>query len=170
MNPPLSHEIVDTAIRNLKRAELLIRRLDQDSYSNSETGPYYSSIGGHLRHVLDVFACISRGVDSRTVDLTDRHRGTSAETDPEAGLDYLNSVIRDLSGLEQLDPSTSVTMVDDLGFGNTEIPSTLGAALCQAHSHAIHHFACIGYLLHLQGIELPDKRFGYNPTTPWSSA
>jgi hypothetical protein len=158
--------MIDSAISNLERARHLIRLLDEHSYSNSETGPYYSSIGGHLRHVLDVFACIIRGMDSGTVDMTDRRRGTIAETDPEAGLNYLNSVIQDLSHLEIADPSTPVMLVDDLGSGRTEIPSTIGAALCQAHSHAIHHFACIGYLLHLQGIELPDRRFGYNPTTP----
>jgi len=32
--------------------------------------------------------------------------------------------------------------------------------------HVIHHYACIGYLLHIYGIELPNKVFGYNPTTP----
>jgi len=161
-------EMVDSAICNLERARTLIGLLDAHSYSNSDAGPYYSSIGGHLRHVLDVFACIIQGMDSGTVDLTERRRGTTAETDPQAGLEYLNSVIRDLSQLESTDPSTPVVVVDDLGSGKTEIPSTVGAALCQAHSHAIHHFACIGYLLHLQGIALPDGRFGYNPTTPLS--
>jgi hypothetical protein len=162
----MSHDIIDPAIRNLERAERLIQLLDKRSYSNTKTGPYYSSIGGHLRHVFDIFACIVRGVDSGIVDLTDRRRGTLAETDPDEALEYLNSVIQDLSGLKGIDPSTPVTIVDDLGFGKKEIPSTLGAGLCQAHSHAIHHFACIGYLLHLQGIELPDSCFGYNPTTP----
>ncbi len=162
----MSHDIIDPAIRNLERIEHLIRLLDKHSYSNSNTGPYYSSIGGHLRHVLDIFACIIRGVDSGIVDLTDRRRGTRVETDPDAALDYLGSVIQDLAGLKETDPSTPVTIIDDLGSGKIKIPSTLGSGLCQAHSHAIHHFACIGYLLHLQGFELPDKGFGYNPTTP----
>ena len=162
----MNDELVDAATLNLERAERLIELLDQPSYSNSNAGPYYSSIGGHLRHVLDIFACIIRDVESRVVDLTDRRRGAIAETEPQEALKYLNSVIQGLSGLTEVDPSTTVTIVDDLGFGKTKIPSTLGAALCQAHSHAIHHFACIGYLLHLQGIELPDRRFGYNPTTP----
>ena len=162
----MTRDIIDPAIRNLERLERLIQLLDKHSYSNTKAGPYYSSIGGHLRHVLDIFACITRGVDSGIVDLTDRRRGTSVETDPEAALNYLDSVIQSLSGLKGIDPSTPVTIVDDLGSGKTEIPSTLGSGLCQAHSHAIHHFACIGYLLHLQGIALPDKGFGYNPTTP----
>ena len=43
---------------------------------------------------------------------------------------------------------------------------TLASALIQAHSHAIHHFASIGYIISQLGIELPDADFGYNPTTP----
>jgi len=38
--------------------------------------------------------------------------------------------------------------------------------LIQAHSHAIHHFASIGYIICKLGIELPDTDFGYNPSTP----
>ena len=162
----MTKDITEAAILNLERAERLIRLLDGRSYSNASTGPYYSGIGGHLRHILDIFACVINGVESRVVDLTDRKRGTDAETNPEVGLKYLDSVIRGLSALNGIDHSTPVTLVDDLGLGRVETPSTLGAGLCQAHSHAIHHFACIGYLLHLQGIALPDGRFGFNPTTP----
>ena len=162
----MTKDITDAAILNLERAERLIRLLDERSYANAGTGPYYSSIGGHLRHVLDIFACVINGVESRVVDLTDRKRGTDAETNPQVGLEYLESVMRGLSALGEIDHSTPVTLVDNLGLGRVEVPSTLGAGLCQAHSHAIHHFACIGYILHLQGIALPDGRFGYNPTTP----
>ena len=57
-------------------------------------------------------------------------------------------------------------MVDDLGQGQVTVEYTLGSALCQAHSHAIHHFACIGYVLEQLEVNIPDSRFGYNPTTP----
>jgi hypothetical protein len=36
----------------------------------------------------------------------------------------------------------------------------------QVQSHAIHHFASIGYLIYQLEIELADADFGYNPTTP----
>ena len=65
-----------------------------------------------------------------------------------------------------MDAGTLLDVVDDLGGGRVSTPYTLGAALCQAHSHAIHHYACIGYLLHLQGVAIPEQGFGLNPTTP----
>jgi len=55
---------------------------------------------------------------------------------------------------------------DDLGRGMIKAKYTLAAVLIQAHSHAIHHFASIGYIIHQLGIALPDEDFGYNPTTP----
>ncbi len=36
----------------------------------------------------------------------------------------------------------------------------------QAHSHAVHHFATIGYIVSKLDIELLDDGFGYNPTSP----
>jgi len=162
----MSQAIIDAASANLERAEQLIRQLDDDSYANASTGPYFSSIGSHVRHILDVFSCVIEGAESGVVDLTQRERGTAAERDRDEGLEYLRTVIRELAPLAAADPATPVRMLDDLGMGKQEIPSTLGAGLCQAHSHAIHHYACIGYLLHLQGLDLPDLAFGYNPTTP----
>ena len=57
-------------------------------------------------------------------------------------------------------------MTDDLGTGRVTAKYTIGSALIQAHSHAIHHFASVGFIINQLGIELPDADFGYNPTTP----
>ena len=45
---------------------------------------------------------------------------------------------------------------DDLGLGVVAANYTLGGILIQAHSHAIHHFASVGYIICQLGIELPD--------------
>ena len=159
-------QIVEPAIANLKQAEVIFTDLTPDLYTSKSAGPYYSSIGGHLRHILDIFQCIFNGLDSKIIDLTDRKRGTIVEKNPVEGLKYLKKVISELEGISDLDPGIAVTIKDDLGLGMVEFPTTLGGGLNQAHSHAIHHFACIGYLLHFHGTKLPNKVFGYNPTTP----
>lgn len=158
--------IIDAARTNLARLEALIRELDPAVYANADQAPYFSSVGAHVRHVLDIFACVSRGRFSGTIDLTDRRRGTPEERIPEAGLRYLAQVEALLEGLRGAPFTLPLDVTDDLGAGKLATPSTLGAALAQAHSHAIHHFACIGYLLHLQGLPLPAVGFGVNPTTP----
>ncbi len=52
-----------------------------------------------------------------------------------------------------------------MGLGIEEVSTTLGAILMQAQSHAIHHYASVGYVIHQLGICLPDNEFGFNPTT-----
>lgn len=158
--------ILDATLQNLGRARLLVQELDESVYANDGVGPYYSSIGAHIRHICDVFRCVLAGLEGGTADLTDRIRGTDAESVPAEGLAYLERVMTDLEQARAVDAGTLLDVVDDLGGGRVSTPYTLGAALCQAHSHAIHHYACIGYLLHLQGVAIPEQGFGLNPTTP----
>ncbi|MFT7465226.1 MAG: hypothetical protein ACI9EF_003591 [Pseudohongiellaceae bacterium] len=162
----MTGRIIDAVTANLQRAAVMVNSIDADTYKNAALPPYYSGIGAHLRHILDIFACVIRGHGAGTIDFTDRRRDTPAEQDPALGLAYLDRVISDLNALRPLDAGTSLTMLDDLGEGELRIPITLGAALVTAHSNAIHHYACIGFLLSQQGITLPDERFGLNPTTP----
>jgi len=158
--------MIPAIIQNLKRGINLLNSINDEEYSNKSTAPYYSSIGVHMRHILDVFNCILKGMDEGLVDLSSRERNELAEIKVSVGLDYFEDIIQ---RLDQIDPSNLETIVnvkDDLGQGMVTANYTLAAALIQAHSHAIHHFASIGYIISQLGIDLPDGDFGYNPTTP----
>jgi len=119
-----------------------------------------------MRHILDVFDCILRGLESGVIDLSDRQRNEMAEVHVEEGIRYFNEIISQLLTLEAENLDKAVKVKDDLGLGMVTANYTLAAALIQAHSHAIHHFASIGYIIAQLGISLPDGDFGYNPTTP----
>lgn len=144
----------------------MLGSINDTDYANNSTPPYYSSIGVHMRHILDVFSCIFDGLETGEVDLSARQRNGLAETKISVGLDYFDSVIEQLKGIEEEDLDRMVKVKDDLGLGMITANYTLAAALIQAHSHAIHHFASIGYIISQMGINLPDSDFGYNPTTP----
>jgi len=68
--------------------------------------------------------------------------------------------------LKESDFDEIVKVTDDLGLGIITANYTLGGILIQAHSHAIHHFASVGYVISQLGIDFPDNDFGFNPTTP----
>jgi len=89
-----------------------------------------------------------------------------AEIKVNMGLNYFDQIISKLSCLETENLDIIVEVKDDLGQGMVTANYTLAAALIQAHSHAIHHFASIGYIIAQTGLNLPDGDFGYNPTTP----
>ena len=158
--------MTNAIVKNLQRGITLLNAIDDTQYSDTSIAPYYSSIGGHMRHILDVFDCIFEGLESNKVDLTARKRNELAETKTASGLTYFNQIIEKLQQLDNADYNQLVQVSDDLGLGMVTVNYTLASALIQAHSHAIHHFASIGYIISQLGIELPDADFGYNPTTP----
>lgn len=158
--------MIPAIIQNLNRGVNLLNSINDQEYADNSTAPYYSSIGIHMRHILDVFDCILRGIEEKNIDLTSRKRNELAEIKVEFGLNYFDQVMSKLSSLEKEDLDMMVIVKDDLGQGMITANYTLAAALIQAHSHAIHHFASIGYIISQMGINLPDGDFGYNPTTP----
>jgi len=158
--------MIQAIIFNLQRGVKLISAIDDAQYSDSSIPPYYSSIGIHMRHILDVFDCIFNGLETKKVNLTARKRNELAEKKVAFGLQYFDQVIEKLESLQSTNLDVKVEVKDDLGLGMVTANYTLASALIQAHSHAIHHFASIGYVISQLGIQLPDSDFGYNPTTP----
>ena len=158
--------MIQAIIFNLQRGVKLINAIDDSQYSDNSIAPYYSSIGIHMRHILDVFDCIFEGLETKKVDLSARKRNELAENKVAFGLQYFEEVIEKLESLKSENLDVKVEVRDDLGLGMITANYTLASALIQAHSHAIHHFASIGYIISQLGIHLPDADFGYNPTTP----
>lgn len=158
--------MIDAIEKNLERGIKLLNSITDEQYSDKTVPPYYSSIGANMRHILDVFTCIFKGLENSCVDFSDRERNQLAEEKTEFGILYFNDVISQLHCLNTEDFDRVIPVTDDLGLGKLTANYTVGSALIQAHSHAIHHFASIGFIINQLGIELPDADFGYNPTTP----
>lgn len=152
--------------QNLERGMKLVENISDSNYNDNSVAPYYSSIGVHMRHVLDVFHCIFEGLPSGEVNLIGRSRNKSIEEHRELGIGYFKQTLVKLQSLAAADLEQTVLVTDDLGLGPVATNYSLGALLAQAHSHAIHHYASIGYVIAQLGIELPDELFGFNPTTP----
>ena len=158
--------MIEAIQHNLNRGVRLLNNITDLQYSDESVKPYYSSIGRHMRHILDVFDCIFCGLENGEIDLTARKRNELAEQKIAFGLAYFDEILEKVNEIESLDLNSIVSVTDDLGLGKVTASYTLNSILIQAHSHAIHHFASIGYIIAELGIELPDADFGYNPTTP----
>jgi uncharacterized damage-inducible protein DinB len=158
--------MIDAIEKNLQRGIKLLNTISDAQYSNQTVAPYFSSIGSNIRHVLDVYTCIFNGLESKLIDFSDRERNQICEEKTAAGITYFNSTLEKLQALDASDFSCVLLVTDDLGSGKMTATQTLGSVLLQAHSHAIHHYASIGFIIYQLEIELPDVDFGYNPTTP----
>lgn len=158
--------MIDAIENNLNRGIQLLKCITDSEYSNTTIAPYYSSIGIHMRHILDVFDCIFDGLESDNINLINRKRNELAENYTKYGIAYFEEILLRIKLLENADFNKIVMVTDDLGLGIVSANYTLGGILIQAHSHAIHHFASVGYVISQLGIAFPDADFGFNPTTP----
>tara|TARA_R110001583_G_scaffold2879_1_gene19850 strand:+ start:329 stop:823 length:495 start_codon:yes stop_codon:yes gene_type:complete len=158
--------MIEAIEKNLCRGIKLLQCISNEQYCNTSIAPYYSSIGTHMRHILDIFDCIFEGLETSDINLINRKRNELSENYIEYGIKYFNSTLEKLKLVEKEDYNKIVKVTDDLGLGKITANYTLGGILIQAHSHAIHHFASVGYVISQLGIELPDNDFGFNPTTP----
>ena len=158
------HILIESTLNTLEKTKILLNQIDNNSLTNKSIAPYYSSIGSHIRHILDFYSCILTNED--VFDLTLRQRDIEIESDCQLALNYLNELVENLNGLDELNIEKLIKVQDDLGLGKVTITSTYAALLAQANSHTIHHYAIINYILEGLNLTLADDSFGYNPTTP----
>ena len=152
--------------KNLYRGITLLETISDEQYTNKTIPPYFSSIGCNMRHLLDAFNAIFIGLETGLIDFTDRKRDTICEQNTKDGIAYFKLIISKLKTVDSSNLNKIVFVKDDLGSGETTIKYTLESVFAYAHSHAIHHFASVGFLTHHLGIKLPNTAFGNNPTTP----
>lgn len=158
--------VIDSLLNTLYKSKDLLVKLNNDSYCCKEVGPYYSSVGSHIRHILDFYNCIFKGLEARHVDLTLRERNQVIERDCNCAISEIDAIATKLKSLNSVDFSILLNVEDDLGNGSVTIQYTLGALLAQANGHTIHHYAIIGYIMDRLDVVIEDENFGYNPTTP----
>ena len=151
---------------NLKKGLQLLNSISEDDYKNTSVKPYNASIGTHIRHVMDMFDCVFQGLETGEIDLTARKRNKEVETTISAGKNYIKSTIVALLDLDSTIFGKAIYVSDAIGKEVIRAEYTVSAILIQAHSHAVHHYASIGYIIHQLGIELPDDMFGVNPASP----
>jgi len=159
-------EIISAINQNLQKASLLLQSIDQEIYVDESVAPYHSSIGSHIRHILDFFSCIIEGLDANKIDLTSRKRDERISTNIDFALETISQIQQTLLSFTNINTDYLVHVTDNLGEGNVTVNYTLESILAHANSHAVHHYATIGYMLNQLKVEHKVVGFGYNPTTP----
>ncbi|MCX4029116.1 DinB family protein [Endozoicomonas sp. SM1973] len=148
----------------LNQAFSLIQQLSIDDYQ-TPIAPLNSSIGQHIRHVLDHYAHLQHWEPGSVLDYDQRKRGTEIESNPAAALTQivcLQEWLNRLLDLENQSMTLRSLVVDN--------PSPISCAtsfqreLLFSASHAVHHYALISVILKLKKIPV-DEAFGVAPAT-----
>jgi uncharacterized damage-inducible protein DinB len=151
----------------VKQAIDLLDEISLNDYQKELPPHFPSSIGAHIRHVIDHFAAIVGAEHSGVINYNKRNRYGEVEMQPQVAIKKLEEIAEWLTcictaGLDQIVDVT--TEIDISHTKSTTCKSTLERELVFAASHAIHHYALIRIMRTMQGKALPEF-FGYAPAT-----
>lgn len=149
----------------LEQAIGLVRLLDDDQYRDAR--PPWSSVGAHLRHVIEHYQSFVEGLPQAEIDYDARRRDPTIEASRTRAIEVLAALIEQLDRVrhEPADRPVSVQLQCEAdAVEPTWAGSTVGRELQFLLSHAVHHYALIKMLLSADGMVL-DEEFGTAPST-----
>ena len=162
-----SQELIQSVLETLAQGESLLAQLSDGDYTRKVPVAFNASIGGHYRHCLDHFRSLLDSAMDGDLNYDHRERGTLIESDRFAAL----NATRELrEGYERLDPvflmrSLAVTCKTSYSTsGSQASPSTVGREIMYSVAHAVHHYALIGIMGGIFGLQMPPG-FGVAPST-----
>ena len=161
MNPKAGTEIITNQI-----AELLTT-LSNEKYSKSLPSFNGSSVGQHIRHIIDFYLCLVRGCDEETIDYDKRVRNPLIENDTRVAIEELKGITEAVQKMEvKRTIWVNSSFTDDENEQHSQIPSSIGRELMYAYDHAIHHLAMIkiGMNIHFKDVKI-NKNLGVAPST-----
>jgi uncharacterized damage-inducible protein DinB len=161
----MNDTLVTDAHTSLEQGIALLRRLSSAQYVARSPACFNSTIGGHIRHNHDHFACFLDGLPRSEVDYDARTRDPRIETDPVYAALRLADAAHTLAALDR--PALSLDLYVKMDSGSGARASTCSTAARELQfliSHTIHHYAMIAVICHGLGVA-PDPAFGVAPST-----
>jgi len=148
-------------------AELLVS-LPVDRFVQIQRPYFESSLGKHVRHILDHYICFRRDFENGLIDYDQRQRDCQLEIDKDYALSTikrLKQFILSIKTIGKVDQPLRVVMCNDVESPAGEITqSTLGRELQFLQGHSVHHFALMAAMLRFTGDNV-DHDFGVAPST-----
>ncbi len=162
--------LIDSNLAVLKQAIDLLAGLSEQDYCRSEVHGAPSSVGKHLRHIIEHYQSFFTGLDDGVINYNKRPRCINAETSGEFATQAIRDVIARLQGLNSLQRDVNQQVEVFLqttvrGDDEPAVGSTLARELVFLHGHAVHHFAQLSSQLQIMGLSIDTVALGKAPST-----
>ena len=151
----------------LKQGIELLDSIDDALYVATVPPVFGSSVGSHMRHILDHFDCLLAGLGSGRVDYDARARDRNIETVRTDAIAAMHAIVSRLAQIDAAAGERALKVkMDGGGEGDTETwsHSSVMRELQFLTSHTIHHYALVAALLGHAGHRAADG-FGVSPST-----
>lgn len=140
-----------------------LRTLTCEEYARPIEIMHGATIGQHVRHILDIYLCLMRGLPSGVVNYEQRQRDPLIETDPSHAISMMDALKADLP---EHDRHVVVEGCYDTDTGTMiHTDSSYHRELLYNFEHTVHHMALIRIGLEVSGHTALPEAFGVAPST-----
>lgn len=145
----------------------LLDGLSVSEFQKEQPPHFPSSVGAHIRHIIDHFQALMLGLETGHINYNVRHRHNKVEQFPEIAVTSLKEIMTWLDNIDDSDLDATLHITSEVDVSRTHSTtcrSSLERELVFASSHAIHHYALIRIMCSMQNKDIPAF-FGYAPAT-----
>jgi hypothetical protein len=151
---------------NLNEIKNVLIQLTNEQYTFKSTNLFGSTIGQHVRHILEIYQSVLNGFETKVINYDNRARNLLIETDTNIAIAVIDEICLKLTENQQ-----NIQMVLEGNFCKKEgkqikIETSLLRELAYCLEHSIHHQALIKVgLLEVKCLNFIDDTFGLAPAT-----
>lgn len=156
---------IDGSMQTLEQLICFIDDLNDTEYQYSAKPWFNSSIGQHLRHIVDLYLALMN--HNGLVDYDARRRGAAIESSRLVGLEELATIKQWLLSLDETNLNTDIRISTEVSLESQQalqFRSTFARELCFAASHLTHHLAIMAVIAKMSGHKV-DASLGLAPAT-----
>ena len=154
----------DACIENLQVLKGILLKLDDVQYAAPLEVLSNSTIGQHVRHVLEFYLCLLNSVEAGVLNYDTRQRDLALESHVQNGIHTIEHIVHRLNSTRLNLP---LTLEGDHGIESPapfSVDSNVQRELAFNLEHAIHHQALIKIGLNQLGQRM-ESAFGVAPST-----
>ncbi|NER15521.1 hypothetical protein GWK08_18850 [Leptobacterium flavescens] len=132
--------------QNLDYLRNALGQLSDEQFSRPLEVLSQSTLGMHVRHILEFYTCLINAVDKKEVDYDSRVRDTSLEVSTDNCLNEINRIsgfLEDVDGDVEMKLKVNYALNPDEDCETMTINTSLYRELQYNIEHAVHHLAII---------------------------
>jgi hypothetical protein len=157
--------MIQNLTKNLNHYKIIVEKITSEDFSKKIPVLSDSSIGQHLRHVLEFYLCLFSGIEKETVCYDERKRDLLLEIDKDHALDTISSIIKKIELIKTDNAITLQVSMSEKSDDFIKVNSTIYRELVYGFDHSIHHQALIKIGMKELNHDAPDENFGIAPST-----
>ncbi|MFT6747169.1 MAG: putative damage-inducible protein DinB [Glaciecola sp.] len=157
--------MIESLTNNLNSYKTLLKNLDSDDFCKEVSILSSSSVGQHLRHVLEFYLCLFSGLKKGEICYDERKRDLLLETDKDYAIKTIDNIILELGTFTTDTPVKLKVSLSSKDNKFSSINSTVYRELVYSFDHSVHHQALIKIGLNELNHNEIDDNFGIAPST-----